>query len=201
MLPFIPTSAGGFIGPLKWINHFPLPGLSTSHPLSPHFLFGFYSQTVYTNWGGCGVCVDCVHVTTQSTCATQVCINPQSVIIHAYNTSPADCVCVCRHMAACAQQVSQLTALGAFHVHYHLFYSGIFKSGGLGMTVAIVREQRRALRVSGGCGMQSAELFSKCCTPHFMESQGGWPGQPCRQTELNSTHSCINGSLCAIPPH
>lgn len=29
------------------------------------------------------------------------------------------------------------------------------------MTVAIVREQRRALRVSGGCGMQSAELFSK----------------------------------------
>lgn len=39
VLPFIPTSAGGFIGPLKRINHFPLPGLYTSHPLSPHFPF------------------------------------------------------------------------------------------------------------------------------------------------------------------
>lgn len=39
MHPFIPTSAGGFIGPLKRINHFPLPGLYTSHPLSPHFPF------------------------------------------------------------------------------------------------------------------------------------------------------------------
>lgn len=82
---------------------------------------------------------------------------------------------------------------------------------GLGAAAAIVREQRGAPRVSGGCGMPSAELFSKCCTPHFMESRmgvglgGDWGvvgwgtvrlhGQPCRQTELNSTHSCINGSL------
>lgn len=109
--------------------------------------------------------------------------------------------CAAARACACARRVGRRAALGAFHVHYHLFYSGIFKSGGLGMAAAIVREQRRALRVSGGCGMPSAELFSKCCTPHFMESQGGWPGQPCRQTELNSTHSCINGSLCAIPPH
>lgn len=94
MLPFIPTSAGGFIGPLKWINHFPLPGLYTSHPLSPHFPFGPYSQTVYTNRGGGGVCVDCVHVTTPSTCDTQVCTNLQSMIMHAYNTCPADSVCV-----------------------------------------------------------------------------------------------------------
>lgn len=106
-------------------------------------------------------------------------------------------------MGACAQRLSQPPALGAFHVHYHLFYGGIFKSGGLGTAAAIVREQRRALGVSGGCGMpeRGTELFSKCCAPHFMESRGGWPGQPCRQTELNSTHSCINGSLCAIPPH
>lgn len=121
------------------------------------------------------MCVDCIHVTTQSTCATQVCINPQGMIMHSY-IRVQQTVYVCRHRGACAEQVSQLTALGAFHVHYHLFYSGIFKSGGLGMTVAIVREQRRALRVSGGCGMQSAELFSKCCTPHFMESQGGLAG-------------------------
>jgi len=71
------------------------------------------------------------------------------------------------------------------------------------MATAIVREQRKALGVSGGCGMpeHSIELFSKCCAPHFMESQGGWPGQSYRQTELNSTHSRINGSLCAIPSH
>lgn len=43
---------------------------------------------------------------------------------------------------------------------------------GLGAAVAIVREQRGAPRVSGECGMPSAELFSKCCTPHFMESRG-----------------------------
>lgn len=101
MLPFTPTSAGGFIGPLKWINHFPLTGLSTSHPLSPHFGFGFYSQTVYTNCEGCGMCVDCVHITTQNTCATQVCINPQSMIMHAYNTCPADRVCVEAHGCMC----------------------------------------------------------------------------------------------------
>lgn len=108
----------------------------------------------------------------------------------------------------CAQGSMRLVAQSTtsarrFNVHYHLFYSGIFKSGGLGVATAIVREQRKALGVSGGCGMpeHSIELFSKCCTPHFMESQGGWPDQPCRQTELNSTHSRINGSLCAIPPH
>lgn len=44
---------------------------------------------------------------------------------------------------------------------------------GLGAAAAIVREQRGAPRVSGGCGMPSAELFSKCCTPHFMESRRG----------------------------
>lgn len=57
--------------------------------------------------------------------------------------------------------------------------------------------------------MPSAELFSKCCTPHFMESRRGGVGGiggvggdwgvvgwgTVRQTELNSTHSCINGSL------
>lgn len=188
MHPFIPTSAGGFIGPLKRINHFPLPGLYTSHPLSPHFPF---------------VCVHCAHIASvyECTCVAQVCVYLQCMIVRAHTVHVTLIVYTCMHTAACAQRVSQLPALGAFHVHYHLFYSGIFKSGGLGTAAAIVREQRRALRVSGGCGMWSAELFSKCCTPHFMESQGGWPGQPCRQTELNSTHSCINGSLCAIPPH
>lgn len=171
MLPFIPTSAGGFIGPLKWINHFPLPGLYTSHPLSPHFPFGPYSQTVYTNRGGrWGVCRLCTRYHTEHLCYTSV--HEPSKYDYACIQYMSSRRCMCRHMATCAQQVSQLTALGAFHVHYHLFYSGIFKSGGLGMTVAIVREQRRALRVSGGCGMQSAELFSQCCTPHFMESQG-----------------------------
>lgn len=146
----------------------------------------------------------CAHVAYvyECTCVTQVCAFNVSRRARTYM-----CVTLiayaCMHTAACAQRLSQLPALGAFHVHYHLFYSGIFKSGGLGTAAAIVREQRRALGVSGGCGMpeRSAELFSKCCAPHFMESQGGWPGQPCRQTELNSTHSCINGSLCAIPPH
>lgn len=47
---------------------------------------------------------------------------------------------------------------------------------GLGAAAAIVREQRGAPRVSGGCGMPSAELFSKCCTPHFMESRRGGVG-------------------------
>lgn len=47
---------------------------------------------------------------------------------------------------------------------------------GLGSAAAIVREQRRAPRLSGGCGIPSAELFSKCCTKHFMESQGAEEG-------------------------
>lgn len=145
------------------------------------------------------VCVHCAHIASVYECT---CVAQMGVYLQAYSTIVcAPIVYVCMHTAACAQRVIQLPAPGAFHVHYHLFYSGIFKSGGLGTAVAILREQRRALRVSGGCGMQSAELFSKCCTPHFMESQGGWPGQPCRQTKLNSTHSCINGSLCAIPAH
>lgn len=42
------------------------------------------------------------------------------------------------------------------------------------MAAAIVREQRKTLGVSGGCGMTecNAELFGKCCAPHFMESRG-----------------------------
>lgn len=41
--PFIPTSAGGFIGPLKRINHFPLPGPCASHPL--------LSTLSFVTWG------------------------------------------------------------------------------------------------------------------------------------------------------
>lgn len=73
--PFIPTSAGGFIGPLKQINHFPLPGLYTSHPFSPHFPFWFYSQSVYCK-RGVGLCMCIVHAFAcvyKSTCVAWVC--------------------------------------------------------------------------------------------------------------------------------
>lgn len=52
------------------------------------------------------------------------------------------------------------------------------------MATAIVREQRKALGVSGGCAMSEhrIEFFSKCCTPHFMESKGGWPGRAGRRS-------------------
>ncbi|KAI4807450.1 hypothetical protein KUCAC02_027257, partial [Chaenocephalus aceratus] len=49
----------------------------------------------------------------------------------------------------------------SLHTFLRVYAVGIFKSGGLGTAAAIVREQRRALGVSGGCGMpeRSAELF------------------------------------------
>lgn len=87
------------------------------------------------------------------------------------------CVCVV-HVAVRTYRLSQLAALCAFCVHYHMFYSGIFKSGGLGMAMAIVREQRKVLGLSGGCGMleHSVELFSKCCPCTSWKAKRGGGG-------------------------
>lgn len=179
---------------LKTDQSFSTPkSLHFSSPLSTLSFLILWSNCICRRGGEVGLCVHCAHIPSVHLCCANVCKPSVSLCIQVKYMQH-----MCMYTAACARRLSRHRVL--FHVHYHLFYSGIFKLGSLGTAVAIVREQRKALRVSGGCGMRSTELFSKCCTPHFMESQWAWPEQPCMQTELNSPHSCINGSLCAIPP-
>lgn len=122
--PFIPTSAGGFIGPLKRINHFPLPGLRASHPLLSTLSFvtraymGKAGGVGREGWTGGGLGCTCVAFISFNVRAPAPC----------RHAALAAVTFLCRVARMCL--VGQLAVAGAFHVHYHLFYSGIFKSEG-----------------------------------------------------------------------